>query len=143
MKKLIMKFIGIDGLSCPTYRDQDGRLWKDLNLGNSENPDLYSVSSNELDGEPESPVRQEYIFDPEPFQRSKYEFQYMMLDRLRSDCDYYLGFGNRNVSRLYDNDPQEHIDHMKELWKGFPEGAKPQWLTWEQILGYEKEMCGK
>ena len=143
MDKPILKLAGIDDFSCPVYCDQNGRLWKDINLGNSENPDLYSVSNNELDGEPGFPIRQEYTFDPEPFRRSQYEFQYMMLDRLLMDCDYYLGYGNRCTSRLYYHDPQDHIDHMKELWNGFPVGAKPEWLPWEQILGYEKEMCGK
>ena len=36
---LTLKFIGIDDFSCPTYQDQYSRLWKDLNLGHSENPE--------------------------------------------------------------------------------------------------------
>ena len=73
---LMLKFIGIDDFSCPTYEDQYGRFWKDLNLGKSETPDLYSTTRNDLDGEPVSPIRQEHIFDPEPFRRNPYEFQY-------------------------------------------------------------------
>ncbi len=49
---LTLKFIGIDDFSCPTYEDQYGRFWKDLNLGKSEKPDLYSTTRNDLDGEP-------------------------------------------------------------------------------------------
>ena len=30
---------------------------------------------------------------------------------------------------------------MKTLWLGFSEAEKPEWLTWEQILNYEKQMC--
>lgn len=41
---LTLKFIGIDDFSCPTYEDQYGRFWKDLNLGKSEKPDLYSTT---------------------------------------------------------------------------------------------------
>ena len=48
---LIMKFIGMDDFSCPTYEDQYGRFWKDLNLGKSETPDLYSTTRNDLDGD--------------------------------------------------------------------------------------------
>lgn len=139
MDKLILNLAGIDDFSCPAYCDQYGHLWKDLNLGEG-NPDLYSVTGDVMDGEPVSPACAEYDFDPEPFRRSEYEFQYMMLDRLRSDCDYFLGWGNRNASRLYDHDPQQHIDHMKDLWNSFPEGAKPQWLSWEQVLEYEKQI---
>ena len=74
-------------------------------------------------------------------ENDKYEFEYMLLGRMRSDCEYYLGYGNRNNSRLYGNDPKQHIDRMKELWKVFPADKKPEWLTWEQLLNYEKAMC--
>ena len=47
---LALKFIGIDDFDCPTYEDQYGRFWKDLNLGKSETPDLYSTTRNDLDG---------------------------------------------------------------------------------------------
>ena len=29
------------------------------------------------------------------------KFLYMMLDRLRCDCEYFLGFGGRNERRLW------------------------------------------
>lgn len=140
---LTLKFIGIDDFSCPTYEDQYGRFWKDLNLGKSETPDLYSVTGNDMDGEPVSPIRQEHIFDPEPFRRNPYEFQYMLLSRMQSDCEYFLGYGNRSVTILSGNDPQHHIDRMKELWEELPADGKPEWLTWEQLLTYEKAMCNK
>lgn len=138
---LTLKFIGIDDFSCPTYQDQYSRLWKDLNLGNSETPDLHSVTINDMDGEPVSPIRQEYTFDQKPFRRNPYEFQYRMLSKLQSDCEYYLGYGCRSVTILSENDPQHHIDRMKELWEGLPADGKPEWLTWEQLLNYEKEIC--
>jgi hypothetical protein len=28
---------------------------------------------------------------------------------------------------------------MKKLWKKFPEDLKPQWISWEEILEYEKK----
>ena len=138
---LTLKFIGIDDFACPTYQDQYGRFWKDQNLGKSENPDVYSVTVNDPDGEPQSPIQQEHTFDPKPFRRSLYEFQYMMLGRLQSDCEYYLGYGRRSLSILSGKDPRHHINRMKELWQEFPEDEKPEWLTWEQLLEYEKEMC--
>ena len=138
---LTLEFVGIDDFSCPTYRDQFGHLWKDLNLGQSETPDLYSVAGNEPDGDPMSPIQYEYVFASKPYRSDKYKFEYMLLGRMRSDCEYYLGYGNRNSSRLCGNDPQQHIDRMKELWKVFPADKKPEWLTWEQLLNYEKIMC--
>lgn len=63
-----------------------------------------------------------------------------MLDRLRSDCDYYLGFGNRNPNILYEKDVRRQIKAIKDLWNGFSEDEKPEWFTMEQIVQYEKEM---
>lgn len=140
---LTLKFIGIDDFDCPTYADQYGRFWKDLNLGKSETPDLYSTTRNDLDGEPVSHIQQEYIFESEPFRRSPYEFQYRMLSKLQSDCEYYLGYGCRSAVILSGNDPQHHIDRMKELWEELPADGKPEWLTWEQLLTYEKAMCNE
>lgn len=140
---LTLKFIGIDDFSCPTYEDQYGRFWKDLNLGKSEKPDLYSTTRNDLDGEPVSHIRQEYTFESEPFRRNPNEFQYMMLSRMQRDCEYFLGYGNRSVTILSESDPQHHIDRMKELWKELPADGKPEWLTWEQLLNYEKELCNE
>lgn len=74
---------------------------------------------------------------------TKYEpkFRYMMLDRMRQDCDYYLGYGNRNAKQLWAGDEKAQIENMKALWNSFPEEDKPEWLTWEDILEYEKQMC--
>lgn len=137
---LILEYIGIDDFSCPTYKDQFGHLWKDIDLGNYDTPSLYSVSNNDLDGEPMYPLKQEHSFRPAPYQRNKNEFQYMLLSRMQSDCEYYLGYGNRSPRILSEN-PQGHIDHMKKLWEDFPAQEKPEWLTWEQILEYEQKIC--
>lgn len=69
------------------------------------------------------------------------KFRYMMLDRMRQDCDYYLGYGNRNAKQLWAGDEKAQIENMKALWNSFPEEDKPEWLTWEDILEYEKQMC--
>lgn len=140
---LILKFISIDDFDCPTYKDQFGRLWKDIELGNLDEPSLYSVTGNELDGEPCYPIKQEYSFDPAPYRRNPHEFEYMLLSRLQSDCEYFLGYGNRNLHILLDENIQCHIERMKELWKGLPDDGKPEWLTWKQLLNYEKEMCNE
>lgn len=138
---LVLEYIGIDDFSCPTYKDQFGHLWKDIDLGNYDTPSLYSVSNNDLDGEPMYPIKQEHSFNPAPYKRNKNELQYGMLDRLRSDCDYYLGYGRRNPDFLYEKSEEAHIETMKNIWKSFPQEGKPEWLTWEQVLEYEKKMC--
>lgn len=65
-------------------------------------------------------------------------FNYLMLGRLQSDCEYYLGHGNRSPKVLWALDEKEHIDEMKRLWNELDE--KPDWLSMEEILDYEKQM---
>lgn len=137
---LELEYIGMDDFSCPVYKDQFGLLWKDIDLGESAEPNLYSLSFNHIDGEPSHPIQREYTFHPAPYQRSIYEFEYRMLSKLQSDCEYFLGYGNRSPSILCNDSVQNHIAQMKELWNGFPADQKPEWLTWEQLLQYEKAM---
>ena len=68
-------------------------------------------------------------------------YRYMMLGRMQSDCEFYLGWGHRNSGRLWAKDVKKHIRYMKAIWESFPEDKKPVWLTWEQILDYETKMC--
>ena len=62
-----------------------------------------------------------------------------MLSRLQIDCDYYLGYGNRDAKHaLWAGEEQAHINKMRELYdKVWP---KPDWLTVEDINGYAKQM---
>ena len=70
------------------------------------------------------------------------EFNYMLLGRLQMDCEYYLGCGSGDTKHLCYLTEQAHISKMKELHNGFPEDKKPEWLSFEQILKYEKAMIG-
>ena len=88
--KLVLEYTGMDDFSCPVYKDQFGKLWKDIDLGK----------------------------EPEP-----------NLSKLQSNCEYYLGYGNRSPSILCNHSVQNHIARMKELWNGFPTDQKPEWLT--------------
>ena len=63
---------------------------------------------------------------------------YMMLSRLKSDCDYYLGNGNRNPRNLWAGDEAKQIAKMREYYDKVPE--KPEWLTKEDIDDYEDKM---
>ena len=66
------------------------------------------------------------------------EFQYKMLDRMRSDCEYYLGFGNRSTKYLWGKSVEKHIEAMRRIWNELKE--KPAWLSMEQIDEYEEKM---
>lgn len=130
-----MQFVNKDFWDRPVYKClENNYLWKDITCGEDE-PDLYSCQ-NEFDGEPESPIKQDLnIVYIDKYQKNKYEFEYMLLGRMKSDCDAHLGVSNRKIKNI-----ESHIIEMKRLWNVFPESGKPDWLTYEQILEYETKM---
>jgi hypothetical protein len=66
-------------------------------------------------------------------------FRYRLLSRLQNDCEYFLGWGNRCAKHLWSGNVKDHIKDMKALYNSLKE--KPEWLSWEQILKFEKEMA--
>jgi len=138
MRKL--RYVGTDDWHRPVYKDERGKLWIDTNMGNG-TPDLYRSTSNDLDGEPDYEIDGEYeiIEDVERIDERK-RFSYMMLSRLKSDCKYFLGYGNRNLRHLSDGTVAGHIEAMKKIWNGFAEDEKPEWLSMEEICEYERKM---
>jgi len=72
--------------------------------------------------------------------QSKEMFRYQLLSRMKMDCDYYLGNGNKNQKHLWAGNVTEQIETMKSIWNSFEKDAKPVWLTWEEILKYEQQM---
>ena len=66
------------------------------------------------------------------------KFDYMMLGRLASDCEYFLNYGNGSERHLHQGNLEDQIKEMKKLWNGLHK--KPEWLTMEEILDYEDNM---
>lgn len=101
-----MELLGVDDWDRPVYKCiETGILWKDTTLG-SEKPELYSCQ-NSFDGEPDCPIKSDLeIKFKNQYKENPNRFNYMMLDRMRSDCDYYLGYGKRNKSRLCNDDEE-------------------------------------
>lgn len=68
------------------------------------------------------------------------ERKYCLLDRMRIDCEYFLGFGARHEKYLWAGNVADHIANMLYLYDSIEK--KPEWLTREDILEYKKEMEG-
>lgn len=68
-------------------------------------------------------------------------FRYQLLNRMQTDCNYYLSYGYGSANGLWAKNERDQIYYMKLLWNSFPSDKKPEWLTWEQVLEYEKKMC--
>lgn len=67
-------------------------------------------------------------------------FRYQMLDRMKQDCEYYLNHGNRNPEILCGGSEQKHIENMQAIWNTFSATDKPEWLSYEDIEEYAKQM---
>lgn len=68
------------------------------------------------------------------------EEKYILLDRMRIDCEYFLGFGARHEKYLWAGNVKVQIENMLYLYDSIKQ--KPEWLTREQILDYKELMEG-
>ena len=84
---------------------------------------------------------QDYILKKERENPGKYD--YMMLDRLRTDCEYFLGNGNGYLGHLYYKDIDKHIEEMKKIYESFSNEEKPEWMSLEDIDNYKQKMNEK
>lgn len=73
-------------------------------------------------------------------EETKHKSDYMLLDRCRTDCEYFLGYGNRNEKVIWGGNVAEHIAEMRKLYCLLP--VKPNWITMRRIKEYEKLMSG-
>ena len=76
----------------------------------------------------------------EDWNRYDPKFRYMMLSRLKMDCDYYFGNGGRNPKILWAGDEKSQLENMVALWKTFDPDDRPEWLTWGDIVYYALKM---
>ena len=75
----------------------------------------------------------------EDWSRKEPKFRYMLLDRLRQNCDYYLRIGG-SANCLWADSEKEQIQTMIDIWNSFPDDDKPEWLTMEQIKEFAQKM---
>lgn len=66
-------------------------------------------------------------------------FRYQMLGRLKSDCEYYIGYGCGNKERLWTKSVSKQIYYMKALYYSFSGKYIPTWFH----IGHIKELESK
>lgn len=66
------------------------------------------------------------------------KFEYMLLGRLRDDCEFWLGYGDRLDKYLWAGSPQRQIEKMLEIYDGLED--KPEWISRADILDYAERM---
>lgn len=67
-------------------------------------------------------------------------FRYQLLGRMQTDCNYFLGNGNRLDKFLWAGNVESQIAYMKALYNSFPDDKKPEWISLEDINNYEDAM---
>lgn len=135
LRKLRNNAVDMDKMTPEQQKEFKQRL-KDLDLLDDDESNLQSAIQS---------YRNHYIQEFENYTKKEenntnLEYNYMLLDRLKSDCEYFLGYGNGSERHLWAGNIDDQIAKMKELYNSFTDDQKPEWITMEDINNYEKEM---
>ena len=135
LRKLRNNAVDMDKMTPEQQKEFKQRL-KDLQLLDDDESNLQSAIQS---------YRNHYIQEFESYTKKEenntnLEYNYMLLDRLKSDCEYFLGYGNGSERHLWAGNIDDQIAKMKELYNSFSDDQKPEWITMEDINNYEKEM---
>ena len=136
------------------YMEQHGReketaAWLAHEYGGNENNNLFIVRA----GSPETVeltwpkvqrrlaqlIREDQFLTEQEKPALEQSPDYRLLDRLRADCEYFLGAGGRAEKHLWAGSVYEQIVKMRELYDALPQ--KPEWLTEEMIDDYADRMA--
>lgn len=136
------------------YMEQHGReketaAWLAREYGGKEGNNLFIVRA----GSPETAeltwskvqrriaqlIREDKFFTEKEKSVLEQNRNYLILDRLRADCEYFLGAGNRAEKHLWAGSVYAQIVKMRELYDALPQ--KPEWLTKEMIDDYADRMA--
>jgi hypothetical protein len=146
MEKLVLKRVGEHRMEGNLYKDSKGYYYVDCH--NEPKNDGISVvyrlsPATDSEGEPDKMIECHIVIANPLSEREEREkalkFDYMMLSRMQMDCKYYDNAAQYNNAHW--QTAKEMIESMKERWNKFPDDLKPEWITWEEILGYEKKFC--
>lgn len=78
---------------------------------------------------------------PDSFENQSVSFQYDLLGRLKTDCEYFLGNGNGYEKHLWAGSVKGQIEKMKTIHDSLK--VKPKWLPKRKIKMYETLMTRK
>ena len=144
MKTLELTRVGEHRMDGNLYQDSKGYYYVDCHNEpkNNETSVVYRLSpATDSEGEPEKMIECKIVITNPRSEREERErafrFDYMMLSRMQTDCNYYKS--KEHFNRSHASTWEQYIEEMKRLWKKFPEDLKPEWISWEEILEYEKK----
>ena len=130
-------------------RERETAAWLAHEYGGKEGNNLFIVRA----GSPETVeltwpkvqrriaqlIREDKFFTEQEKSLLENNPDYRLLGRLRADCEYFLGAGNRAEKHLWAGSVYAQIVKMRELYDALPQ--KPEWLTKEMIDDYAERMA--
>ena len=130
-------------------RERETAAWLAHEYGGKEDNNLFIIRA----GSPETVeltwpkvqrrlaqlIREDQFFTAQEKDAPENNPNYQLLDRLRTDCEYFLGAGNRAEKHLWAGSVYAQIVKMRELYDALPQ--KPEWLTKEMIDDYAERMA--
>lgn len=142
-------YVGFGGtMDMPCYKYEKGNLYFNVNDGKN-GLNLYSgaylTSYGEICGEPNLKIT-EPIECSDPFVRHPREMDYMILDRMKEDCNYYINHnGNVSSGSIWGGSIESLLSEMEERLSSFDVTEKPDWLTdtdFERMKNRVSEITG-
>ena len=130
-------------------RERETAAWLAHEYGGKEGNNLFIVRA----GSPETVeltwpkvqrriaqlIREDKFFTEQEKSLLENNPDYRLLGRLRADCEYFLGAGNRAEKHLWAGSVYAQIVKMRDLYDALPQ--KPEWLTKEMIDDYAERMA--
>ena len=142
-KQAVVRYMEQHGL------EKDTALWlaKEYGAGDTSQPLQISVGNSEpvilswpkVQRRLAQLIREDQFFTKQEKPALEQNPDYRLLDRLRADCEYFLGAGSRAEKHLWAGSVWAQIAKMRELYDTLPE--KPEWLTKEAIDDYAERMA--
>ena len=122
------------GYFCLHKKDNNVEIQKYLGKGQYDTI-MQASTYEELNKMLDRQLKQNESIDTDLLKRDE-KFRYMMLDRMRQDCNYYLE--HPHEKHLWAGNVEDQIETMKQLYDSLSE--KPEWITMEEIEDLEKQM---
>ena len=157
MSTLKLKRIGKRDWSGIVYVDEaTEKHYADINHtdGMEATPTTLYALTGDFE-EPDYPIKDFEIVNPyteKELKQERFTHEYMMLGRIKDDVAAYLGKSGivendkwdcryRNEAMIYGKNINEAMASLKEWWNKIPDDIKPEWLTAEQIQGFEIKLA--
>ena len=119
--------------------EYDGKEGNNLFIVRAGSPETAELTWSKVQRRIAQLIREDKFFTEQEKSVLEQNRNYLILDRLRADCEYFLGAGNRAEKHLWAGSVYAQIVKMRELYDALPQ--KPEWLTKEMIDDYADRMA--